>query len=67
VVAEGVETEGQLNFLDNAGCAGIQGFLLGRPMEATDIPGFVRRLRSGMGLDAQGDVGDAVLRQVSGI
>src|SRR4029079_10743159 len=35
VVAEGVETEGQLDFLEAAGCTGIQGYLLGRPMEAT--------------------------------
>jgi diguanylate cyclase len=46
VVAEGVETEGQLNFLDAARCGGVQGYLLGRPMEASDITGFVRRLRS---------------------
>jgi diguanylate cyclase (GGDEF)-like protein len=65
VVAEGVETEGQLDFLDAAGCAGIQGYLLGRPMEAADIPGFVRRLRSGAGRDAQESAGDPPLRQVS--
>jgi diguanylate cyclase (GGDEF)-like protein len=46
VVAEGVETEAQLQFLHRAGCSTIQGYLLGRPMEAADIPGFVRRLRS---------------------
>ena len=55
VVAEGVETQGQLDFLEAAGCAGIQGYLLGRPMEATDIPGFVRRLQSGPGHDTQAD------------
>jgi len=46
VVAEGVETGGQRDFLLQAGCATIQGFLLGRPMEAADIPGFARRLRA---------------------
>jgi diguanylate cyclase (GGDEF)-like protein len=46
VIAEGVETEQQREFLRRAGCATIQGYLLGRPMEADDIPGFVRRLRS---------------------
>ncbi|MFO1426828.1 MAG: EAL domain-containing protein [Steroidobacteraceae bacterium] len=44
VVAEGVETEEQMRFLQSAGCHFIQGFLLGRPMEATDIPGFLQRL-----------------------
>jgi diguanylate cyclase (GGDEF)-like protein len=46
VVAEGVETEAQQQFLRRAGCTAIQGYLLGRPMEAADIPGFARRLRS---------------------
>jgi diguanylate cyclase len=46
VVAEGVETDGQRDFLRNAGRVTLQGFLLGRPMEADDIPGFARRLRS---------------------
>jgi len=67
VVAEGVETEGQLDFLHAAGCAGIQGFLLGRPMEAADIPGFVRRLESGAGRDSQADDCDELLRQAGGI
>ena len=45
VVAEGVETEAQRRFLHRAGCTTIQGYLLGRPMEAADIPGVVHRLR----------------------
>jgi diguanylate cyclase (GGDEF)-like protein len=53
VVAEGVETEGQRNFLRQAGRVTLQGFLLGRPMEAADIPGFARRL--GSGVDAAAD------------
>jgi len=32
VVAEGVETQEQLNFLISAGCQSFQGFLLGRPV-----------------------------------
>jgi diguanylate cyclase (GGDEF)-like protein len=32
IVAEGVETEAQQLFLDEAGCDALQGFLLGRPM-----------------------------------
>jgi EAL domain-containing protein (putative c-di-GMP-specific phosphodiesterase class I) len=58
VVAEGVETEGQLNFLDAARCGGVQGYLLGRPMEASDIPGFVRRLRSGAECDVRTGASD---------
>jgi diguanylate cyclase (GGDEF)-like protein len=46
VVAEGVETESQQAFLRGAGCTTMQGYLLGRPMEAMDIAGFARRLRS---------------------
>ncbi|HEU4375070.1 MAG TPA: EAL domain-containing protein [Telluria sp.] len=34
VVAEGVETEQQLDFLEQRGCAFIQGFLTGKPMTA---------------------------------
>ena len=46
VVAEGVETQAQLQFLRRAGCPTVQGYLLGRPMEAADFPAFARRLRS---------------------
>ncbi|MDE2252325.1 MAG: EAL domain-containing protein [Gammaproteobacteria bacterium] len=42
VVAEGVETPAQMEFLDAAGCGGLQGFLLGRPMEAQDLLSFAR-------------------------
>ena len=34
VVAEGVETEDQLHYLDQRGCQYIQGYLTGRPMPA---------------------------------
>jgi EAL domain-containing protein (putative c-di-GMP-specific phosphodiesterase class I) len=37
VVAEGVETREEYDFLLALGCDGLQGFLLGRPMPATEI------------------------------
>lgn len=37
IVAEGVETLEQFNFLKDAGCNLIQGYLIGRPMSALDI------------------------------
>jgi EAL domain-containing protein (putative c-di-GMP-specific phosphodiesterase class I) len=37
VLAEGVETEEQLVFLQSAGCRTIQGFLYSRPVPATDL------------------------------
>jgi len=38
VVAEGVETVAQLDYLRRAGCAYAQGFLLARPLAAGDVP-----------------------------
>ncbi|MCC7258799.1 MAG: EAL domain-containing protein [Gammaproteobacteria bacterium] len=43
VVAEGVESAGQLAFLRSAGCDYVQGLLFGEPMDATE---FMRLLRS---------------------
>ena len=40
VVAEGVETEEQLAELTRLGCDALQGFLLGRPVPANEIPHF---------------------------
>lgn len=37
VIAEGVETEKQKEFLLNSGCNIMQGFLFGKPMEAKEI------------------------------
>lgn len=42
IVAEGVETAGQQNFLTRLGCDSLQGFLLGRPAPAEQ---FLERLR----------------------
>ncbi|WP_413459063.1 putative bifunctional diguanylate cyclase/phosphodiesterase [Herbaspirillum huttiense] len=41
VVAEGVETEGQLRELQLLHCDQVQGFLLGRPDAALSVPGLV--------------------------
>jgi diguanylate cyclase (GGDEF)-like protein/PAS domain S-box-containing protein len=40
VVAEGVETEEQLRFLEQQQCPLVQGFLLGRPMPVDEIEGL---------------------------
>lgn len=37
VVAEGVETEGQLSVLKNQKCEIVQGFLCARPLPADDL------------------------------
>ena len=37
VIAEGVETSAQLDYLREHGCDGIQGFLLGKPCLAADL------------------------------
>ncbi len=37
IVAEGVETRAQQNFLTRIGCNSLQGFLLGRPMPAEQL------------------------------
>jgi len=41
VVAEGVETEGQADFLRRRGCDELQGFLLGRPVHAMAFEQFL--------------------------
>jgi EAL domain-containing protein (putative c-di-GMP-specific phosphodiesterase class I) len=37
VTAEGVENDAQLKFLRSAGCDSVQGFLLGRPVQAKEL------------------------------
>jgi diguanylate cyclase (GGDEF)-like protein len=46
VVAEGVETRGQLKWLVKNGCDRFQGHFLGRPLSASAIHDFISRLRS---------------------
>jgi EAL domain-containing protein (putative c-di-GMP-specific phosphodiesterase class I) len=42
-VAEGVETEEQLDVLRRLGCAQAQGYLLGRPAPAAEVPRMLAR------------------------
>jgi EAL domain-containing protein (putative c-di-GMP-specific phosphodiesterase class I) len=50
VTAEGVETEDQLRSLREQGCTEVQGFLLGRPMPASEVAGFAERASEGRDL-----------------
>ena len=43
VIAEGVETEAQLEVLTEHGCDEVQGYLTGRPMEAAQAAGVLAR------------------------
>jgi diguanylate cyclase (GGDEF)-like protein/PAS domain S-box-containing protein len=47
VVAEGVETAAQLDFLRRQGCDEIQGFLVAKPMTGDDAIAWLQSLRSG--------------------
>jgi predicted signal transduction protein with EAL and GGDEF domain len=42
-IGEGVETDEQLGMLRERGCTEVQGYLLGRPMPANEVQGFIRR------------------------
>jgi EAL domain-containing protein (putative c-di-GMP-specific phosphodiesterase class I) len=42
-LAEGIETAGELAFLQEAGCPSGQGFLFARPVPAEEIPDLVTR------------------------
>lgn len=44
VIAEGVETEGQLAFLKQNECMAYQGYLFGRPVPVAEFEALVRRL-----------------------
>jgi diguanylate cyclase (GGDEF)-like protein/PAS domain S-box-containing protein len=48
VIAEGVETAGQLRLLADRGCDEYQGYLSTVPLDAPDVPEFVGRLRPGL-------------------
>jgi len=44
VIAEGVETIEQLNYLRTLECSVVQGFHLSRPLSVEAVPGFLQRL-----------------------
>jgi diguanylate cyclase (GGDEF)-like protein len=46
VIAEGVETEGQREVLRSVGCDEIQGYLVAKPLPASDFARFVREKSS---------------------
>ena len=50
VLAEGVETEAQRDFLARSGCQTFQGYLFGKPMPGDDL---TQRLQSGEFVAAQ--------------
>ena len=43
VCAEGVETEEALAFLGRVGCDSAQGYYIGRPIAAREVPDVLRR------------------------
>jgi diguanylate cyclase (GGDEF)-like protein len=43
VIAEGVESHGQMEWLRARGCDEVQGYLISRPLPAGDVPAFLRR------------------------
>ena len=61
VVAEGVETEGQLRLLVHGRCDQIQGYYFSRPLPAIDIEAM---LRAGRHLDLHGLVDTTHLAQI---
>jgi EAL domain-containing protein (putative c-di-GMP-specific phosphodiesterase class I) len=46
VVAEGVETRDQLNFLQLKGCGSYQGFLFGSPMDIFSFEKFLKKSKN---------------------
>jgi EAL domain-containing protein (putative c-di-GMP-specific phosphodiesterase class I) len=45
VVAEGVETVDQLNFLKTHQCSDVQGFYFSKPLEVTELETYIKNLQ----------------------
>lgn len=54
MLAEGVESQAQVEPLRRLGVGSAQGHHFGMPMDADDVPGFVRRTLAGAGGDVDG-------------
>lgn len=63
VVAEGVETEAQLQYLQMNGCPYIQGYLLGRPMPGDAFGDWLRR-EALDGIDQHAQAGSSANRSL---
>jgi len=48
VVAEGVETEKQLDYLLNEGCSCVQGYLFSKPLQEEDVYKFIQTYNKGL-------------------
>jgi EAL domain-containing protein (putative c-di-GMP-specific phosphodiesterase class I) len=46
LVAEGVESQGQLEYLKSRGCQELQGFLFSRPVSAREISALLENEKS---------------------
>ena len=53
VIAEGVETDAQLDFLRNNGCDQIQGFLISHPVAPTDLVTLSSQMAMGQALEVR--------------
>ena len=49
LVGEGVETQGQLDFLRAEGCQLVQGFFFGKPVPSDQVPALLARLQMAAG------------------